>query len=154
MFTLLHSSYVMMMREYNYIFNRLSRKYKYGLRQTGNGSILDHRHDKVRSYSGHRCKKRFYVFGRPPSEAYLSANSIAKSASVRVSVIRVDCGETRKPTEFTFGRYLPWRTSTPTQRATPSFPQSGSYGPEILGSMGRYRPTVSNRDQIWHEHTP
>ena len=46
----------------------------------------------------------------------------------------------------------PGQQQPPPQRGTPSSPE-GSYGPEILGYMGSYRPTLSNRDQIWHKHT-
>ena len=32
----------------------------------------------------------------------------------------------------------------------PHYPEGELWGPEILGSMGRCRPCLSNRDEIWH----
>ena len=63
-------------------------------------------------------------------------------------------GQTRKPIEFIFGRYLPLDNSKPHPKGGPPPPlRVGVMEPEILGYMGRYRPTFSNRDEIWHEHT-
>ena len=57
----------------------------------------------------------------------------------------------REPIAFVFDRYLPLNNSNP--KRDPFLPRWELSGPEILGCMERYRPTLSNRDQIWHEHT-
>ena len=54
---------------------------------------------------------------------------------------------------FLAGIYT-WITATPTPTGDPSSARGGIMGLEILGSMRRYRPTWSNRDQIWRKHTP
>ena len=51
-----------------------------------------------------------------------------------------------------------WQVPIPGQqqphpKGDPSSPTGGVIGPEILDFIGRYRPTLSNSDEIWHKHT-
>ena len=63
---------------------------------------------------------------------------------VRVSVRdKGDLGQTRQPIEFIFGTYLPLNNSNPTPKGRPLLPRGGVMESEILGSMGKYRPTLA-----------
>ena len=64
---------------------------------------------------------------------------------------RVYCGETRKPIEFIFGVNLPADNSNDTPGLGPSSPE-GELWTKVLCSLRTYRPTLIDRDKIWHKH--